>query len=226
MSAKTQIKSATRKALKASPKAKPAKQAKKVVNITYHALIVADYKASLNTSKAGASEYETFKAVLLAVDLSQTAELKAAQADIKKTFGEGMADSATIRCTMLNNARKVEFGAVVDKHQVKGAGRAALVKAVESVKSIRELRKAIAAAKPEALKDNRGGKKAPAKTNEKPASDVKHIAEGLDMPLDRKAAIEAACKVLEFVATNYLTLAENSTALTSTYATVKLLKSA
>lgn len=221
---KSHIKNVTRTAKKASPLKAP----KKVIAVqTHHSLIVADFKASQSAGEAGVSEYTAFKAVLLAVNLEKTAEIKAAQADIKKTFGGAMADSATIRCTMLNNARKVEFGAVVDKHQVKGAGRAALVAAVESVSSIRELRRAIAAAKPEALKDNRGGNKAPAKVAKaKPVKGLRHLAEGLDIPEQRDEALAAAIKVLEFVATNYLTMSDNGTALTSAYATIKLLKAA
>lgn len=218
---KTQVKNAVKATKKATPKTI------KIAVQTYHALIVADFKASQNAGKAGVSEYAAFKAVLLAVKLDNAAELKAAQADIKKTFGEAMADSATIRCTMLNNAKKVEFGAVMDKQQIGGAGRAALVAAIDSVSSIRELRKAIAAAKPEALKDNRGGSKAPAKVEKaKPAKGIKHLADGLDIPEARDEALAAAIKVLEFVATNYLSLADNNTALISTYATIKLLKAA
>lgn len=230
MTIKSQIKNATRKAKQATPKVKPTSLAKVKANKTvqsYHALIVADFKAMQSAGRAGLTEYQAFKAVLLAVNLSSNTEIKSAQADIKKTFGEASADAATMRCTMLNNAKKVEFGAVVDKHQIKGAGRAALVKAIESVTSIRELRKAIAAAKPAALKDSRGGVKKPAPVAKpKAVKGLKHIADGLDIPENKADAIAAAVKVLEFVATNYLTLSTDSIALTSTYATIKLLKAA
>lgn len=223
MTIKTQLKSAARKAKQTTPKQAPAKQTK----LSYHALILADFKAMQNAGKAGISEYQAFKAVLLAVDLNNPREIKSAQADIKKTFGDASADAATMRCTMLNNAKKVEFGAIVDKRQIKGAGRAALVSAVDSVSSIRELRKAIAAAKPSALKDNRGGVKTPAKVEKpKQVKGLKHIADGLDIPEERSEAIAAAVKVLEFVATNYLSISANQDALTSTYETIKQLKAA
>jgi hypothetical protein len=229
MSVKNQIKSAKRAIAKATPKA-PVKAVKvpKAKAITYHALIVADFKAAQNAGKAGVSEYQAFKAVLMAINLKDTAEIKAAQADIKATFGEAMTSSATIRCTMISNARKVEHGGTVDKQVIKGAGRQALVTAVDSVNSIRELRKAVATAKPSAMKDNRGGNTAKpvVKAKAKPAQGVKHLAEGLDVPESRPDAIQAAIKVLEFVATNYLTMTDNGDALTSTYATIKLLKAA
>lgn len=223
MTTKTQVKNAKRALAKITP---PKAKTTKTV-LSYHALIVADFKAMQSAGRAGITEYQAFKAVLLAIKLDNPREIKSAQADIKKTFGEASADAATMRCTMINNAKKVEFGAVIDKRQIKGAGRAALVTAVDSVTSIRELRKALAGAKPSALKDNRGGIKTPAKVEKpKQVKGLKHIADGLDIPENKADAIAAAVKVLEFVATNYLTLSADSVALTSTYQTIKLLKTA
>lgn len=230
MSAKTQTKSLQRAASKASPKTPASKLVKPKAPpvATPHALIVLDFKASQNAAKAGVTEYEAFKAVMLAVELKDLKKVSAACADIRKTFGEANEASAAIRCTMLMNARKIEHGGIKDKVVVKGLGRPALIKAIESVSSIRALRKALSDAKPSAMTDNRGGdtKAKGKKATPKPAANVKHIDEGLDIPLDKHAAIEAAIKVLQYVATNFLSLAENQVALTSTYATIEQLKQA
>ena len=225
MSVKSTLKNTTKKTTQATPKKVAVKAVKKAIKITYHNLILADFKACKNVHGAGASEYEAFKAVLLAVDLSQTAEIKAAQLDIKITFGDAMADSATIRCTMINNARKVEHGAVVDKHQVKGAGRAALETAINSVKSIRELRKALANAKPETLKDTRGGVRA-APTSDKQAvtkpTALERALKGVEMQDTRSSAFKAAVKILEYIAAQYIPLTDRELS-DSVHATVKLL---
>src|SRR3989304_1898324 len=225
MSIKNQVKAIKRAASKTAVKVPALKVVK--VSDTLHKLIAADYRAVLASGRAGVTEYEAFKAVLLATPLNDHKALAAIQADYKKTFGEIAGGQASTRCTMLNNAKKVECGGVVGKQVIKGAGRDALLKAVNSVQSIRGLRIALAAAKPEAMKDSRtkGKPAASNKPKAKPAS-VNHVAEGVDLPTDRHAAIEAAIKVLEFVATNFLSLTDNGTALTSTYATIKLLKAA
>jgi hypothetical protein len=195
--------------------------------VACHALIAADFKAVKNTGRADVTEYAAFKSVLLAAPLSDLAGLRAVQFDIKQTFGDAFKDAASIRCTMLSNARKVEHGGTVDKQVIKGKGRAALLEAVDSVQSIRELRRVLTAAKPEALKDSRGGATTPP-TTVKPKTDKnsKTLAPSVTVPTERAEALAAAVKVLEFVAAEFLTFQGDAATLDSINNTIKLIKAA
>lgn len=152
MTAKTQTKSTAKAARKATPITKSTVDTKAL-----HKLVLADRNAVAGIVRYQGAEFEAFKALVLAVPLNDNKALAAVKADIKETFGEMYASSAHIRTTMLSNARMVEHGGTVNKVAVKGRGRAALVAALDGVKSIRELRKALTAAKPESAKDMRGG---------------------------------------------------------------------
>lgn len=162
-----------------------------------HRLIVADHNAFIGAEKAGQTMYSTFAALLLKLPLNDSVQVNMVCQDMFATYGDAGKDAAQIRVNLINNARKVEFGraATKDKPAVKGRGRAVLVSTVHSVTSIRELRTALTEAKPEGLKDARGGsnKKAEVKPDAKASK-----ANIVELPSKKADAFQAACQVLEF----------------------------
>jgi hypothetical protein len=148
MTNKTQSKAAAKSAKQSTPAAVPAVNVKAL-----HSLIAADYRAMLGENKAGMTAYGAFRAVVELAPLSDAKALTSMLQDMKLTFTDAYVDKYVLRATIINNARKVVHGGTKDKHVVQGRGRQALIEVLDSVSSIRELRKAMSAAKPEALKE-------------------------------------------------------------------------
>jgi hypothetical protein len=204
MTAKTQAKNAVRKQAAHTPKAdKPTASVK--LDRTVHALIVTSYKACLAAGKAGVSEYAAFAALIKALPLNDAKALLLVCIDLKETYGADHADAAQIRINIVNNARRVEHGGTKDKVTCKGRGRTAMLEALDSVTSIRELKKAMAEAKPEGLKDARGGKRTidAAKTGAGGKAEAKSVKTA-SVPKTRSEALAAAIQVLEFVEKHFL----------------------
>jgi hypothetical protein len=213
MTTKNATKNIARKTAQATPptlaeqvKVKPAKAlAIKVRDKALHALVAKSLAACLNAAKAGVTEYQAFAAVVKAAPLNDAPSMIALCTDIRETYGDDHADAAQIRINVLNNARKVAHGGSKDKHAVGGRGRGAMLEALESVTSIRELKKAMAAAKPEGLKDARGGDtKSADKGKGKGAKAATKAVKAASVPKTRTEAIAAAIQVLEFVEKHFL----------------------
>jgi hypothetical protein len=183
---------------KVKPLVAPAKPDKAL-----HALVVRSLSACVNAAKAGVTEYQAFAEVLKAAPLNDAPSMLALCTDLRETYGDAHVDAAQIRINILNNARKVAHGGVKDKHAVGGLGRGAMLEALESVASIRELKKAMAAAKPEGLKDARGGDTKSADKG-KGAKAATKAGKAASVPKTRTEAIAAAIQVLEFVEKHFL----------------------
>lgn len=161
-----------------------------------HTAVALIFSAYVATTKTGRADYEAMARCLKAAPLNDADWLKAFRDDMLTTFGEEHKDAAQIRINVLNNARRVAYGGSKDGKAVRGKGAAAMIEIVESVASIRELRKALAEAVPAALKSEKGhgGKrngKSAKKTDGKSKISVPQVA-------TREEAYEAARKVLEF----------------------------
>lgn len=193
MSNKTQNKTATKIAKQTAPAAAV------TVNVkALHSIIVADYRAMLGEFKAGQTVYTAFCAVLKAAPLSDAKALTSMLQDMKLTFGEEYVDKYVIRATIVNNARKVVHGGTKDKHVIQGRGVQVFYEAMASVNSIRDLRKAMSEAKPEALKEVKSttGPKAGAKASDKAKADKASISTGA-LPNAAPDAFAVACKMLK-----------------------------
>lgn len=168
-----------------------------VLEAAIHKMVVADHNAYVGAEKAGQTMFQAFAGLLLALRLNDAVQVNMVCQDMFATYGDAGKDAAQIRVNLINNARKVEFGraATKDKPAVKGRGRATLVSTVHSVTSIRELRKALTEAKPEGLKDSRGGSNKKAEVKPDAKASKSNIVE---LPSKKADAFEAACKVLEF----------------------------
>lgn len=165
MTAKTQAKKSAKNAKAAAPLVPV------VIELDFkplHALIVADHKAVLAEGKAGQTVYSAFAALLRAIPYAAPGAVASVLADQMKVFGDAYPDKLAIRKTIIQNARKVATGGKAGDKHVTGKGDAAVHAVLDTCTSLRDLRKAMSEAKPEALKDARGATKKPVSAKTKP----------------------------------------------------------
>lgn len=160
-----------------------------------HTAVALIFSAYVATTKTGRADYEALARCIKAAPLNDAEWLKAFRDDMLATFGEDHKDAAQIRINVLNNARRVAYGGSKDGKAIRGKGAAAMVEIVESVTSIRELRKALADAVPAALKSDKGHG---GKRNAKKTGKADKLRVDLPKETTREEAYEAARKVLEF----------------------------
>jgi hypothetical protein len=162
---------------------------------TMHTAITMLFAAYKVSAKSERSDYDAMMRVVKTAPLQDAEQMKAVCKDTFETFGEAHKDAAQIRVNILNNARKVAHGGAKDGKHIKGKGVATLLEVCASVSSIRELKKALSDAKPDALKGESGGdrkgKKGKGAKTSNPLS-VPKVA-------TREEAMAAARKILEFV---------------------------
>ena len=116
-------------------------------------LVRREYTAFMGIQKGESTDFNCLKDLILSTPLNDALVINLLVADIQNIYGEEQKAAAQIRITIIRNARKVAYGGVKDKHAVPGRGMAAVHTALDSVQSIRELRKVMSDAKPEALKE-------------------------------------------------------------------------
>ena len=116
-------------------------------------LVRREYTAFMGIQKGEMTDFNCLKDLILSTPLNDALVINLLVADIQNIYGEEQKAAAQIRITIIRNARKVAYGGVKDKHVVQGRGMSAVRTALDSVQSIRELRKAMSDAKPETLKE-------------------------------------------------------------------------
>lgn len=115
------------------------------------AVIEADYAACAQEVTAGNAVFQTCCALIRACPMALTSDFVCFNAELSKVFAD-MPEKLAVRRTLLANARKVQEGGKNGKVLIAGRGRQAMLDALDSVKSLRDLRGALVKAKPEALK--------------------------------------------------------------------------
>lgn len=161
-----------------------------------HTAVAMIFAAYVSTTKADGAEYKAMASTLKASPLNDAEWVKEFRNDMLKTFGEDHKDAAQIRLNIVNNARRVAYGGSKDGKAIRGKGHAAMVEVIESVASLRELRKALADAVPAGLKSEGHGGKRTGKNAKK--ADAKNSV-SVPKVATREEAFAAARKILEFV---------------------------
>jgi hypothetical protein len=156
-----------------------------------HVSVVAMFSAFAAYNKVEGADYKAVAAVLKSAPLNDADAVKALRDDILVTFGEPHKDAAQIRINCINNARRVAYGGLKDGKAIRGKGHAAMLEIVATVASVRELKKALAEAVPEALKGASGGDRKTGKGKKGKALSTPQVA-------TREEAFAAARKILEF----------------------------
>jgi len=191
---------------KRAPKAEP-----EAVNKSLHSLALTMAKAEGSYDKALNAIYETFKAYALAAlpIIERMPAHVAALQDIHAVFGEARKPAAIQRVTMLNNMRKIAYGAPAtrDTAAQEAQGTERVIEALNACTSLPALKKALGEMK--AVKHAATGKAKVTASGEKakaakavPSDKVK--AEDVQIPGTRAEAIKAACRMLEFISRTFL----------------------
>lgn len=192
-------------ATKTEPKRAP-KVAPEAVDKSLHTLAVVMAKAEGAHDKALNAVYTTFKQYALAA-LPIVARLPAHAAaleDIKAVFGEARKPAAIQRITMLNNMRKIAYGAPAtrDTAEQGAQGVECVVEVLNTVTSMPALKKALSAMKMVKHAAQGVAKVEPKGKKAAPSAPVK--AEDVQIPSTRAEAIKAACRMLEFISSTFL----------------------
>lgn len=190
-------------------KAHHEKTAPEQVDKSLHNLALNMAKAEGAYDKALNGIYTTFKLYALAalpIIERMPAHIAALQ-DIKAVYGEARKPAAIQRTTMLNNMRKIAYGAPATRdtpaHTAQGAER--VIEALNTCTSLPALKKALGE-----MKDVKHAAQGVAKTAPKaakaapsaPSAPVK--ADDVQIPETRGEAIKAACRMLEFITRTFL----------------------
>lgn len=157
-----------------------------------HTLVVGCFKTYTAAVKSDGADYAAFASLIESITLNDAESVRAVRDDLMATFGEAHKDAAQIRVNVINNARRVAFGGTKDDKAIRGKGHAAMLEVLHSVSSIRELRKVMADAVPEALKGKSGGDRKSDKESKKKIATPKVAT--------REDAMRAAREVLAIVA--------------------------
>lgn len=166
-----------------------------------HLTIAAMFAAFNATTKTEAADYKATAALLKTAALNDAEIVKAIRDDLFTTFGEEHKDAAQIRVNIVNNARRVAYGGTKDGKAIRGKGMSAMLEIVATVASVRELRKALSEAVPEALKGASGGdKKSGKKTTKTKTADLSRLPKDVTS----EQAMTAARKILEFILTKFV----------------------
>lgn len=189
-----------------APKEKPAPEP---VDKSLHALAVKMATADTNMDKALNAVYATFKAYALAAlpIIERMPAHTAALQDIHKVFGEARKPAAVQRITMLNNMRKIAYGAPATRDTAAQAPQGvervhAILDACTSLPALKKELSAAKAVRHAAAGVARTAPSTPARTASAPAATVK--AEDVQIPGTRAEAIKAACRMLKFISDTFL----------------------
>lgn len=204
-------------------KAEPVKVEK--VDASLHGLCVKMVQAEGKWDMAQNAVYATFKNYVIAyLPLGvRLATHAAATLDIKTTYGEARAPAAIQRITMLNNIRTIAHGksATRDTAVQPAQGIDKVLECLEACGSLPALKKALGLMKTETHGTTGVAKHSTAKAPAKPAK-----ASDVVIPSTRAEAIKAACRILETVAANFLTISKDGALLAEVQSVVKHLKAA
>lgn len=197
-------------AAKAEPKRAPKAQPE-AVDKSLHVLAVTMAKAEGTYDKALNAVYTTFKNYALAAlpIIERMPARTAALQDIHDVFGEARKPAAIQRVTMLNNMRKIAYGAPATRDTPAQAaqGQERVIEALNACASLPALKQALTAmkevkhaatGKPKVTESGAKAKAAKAA----PSAPVK--ADDVQIPGTRAEAIKAACRLLEFVSKTFL----------------------
>jgi len=187
---------------KRAPKAAP-----EAVDKSLHALAVTMAKSEGAYDKALNAVYTTFKNYALAAlpIIERMPAHTAALQDIHAVFGEARKPAAIQRVTMLNNMRKIAYGAPAtrDTPAQEAQGTERVIEALNACASMPALKKALGEMK--AVKHAATGK---AKTEPKVKASASKAApvkaDDVVLPGTRGEAIKAACRMLEFISKTFL----------------------
>jgi hypothetical protein len=211
---------------KAQEKAKTEPIKAEKVDASLHGLCVKMVQAEGKFDMAQNAVYVTFKAYVIAyLPLgARMAAHAAATLDIKTTYGEARAPAAIQRITMLNNIRTIAHGKAATRNTPAqpAQGIETVLEVLETMTSLPALKKALGL-----MKSAPHGATGIAKhtiSNKAPAKPVK--AGDVVIPSTRAEAIKAACRILETVAANFLTISKDSALLKEVQNVVAHLKAA
>lgn len=192
---------------KRAPKPQP-----EAVDKNLHSLAVTMAKAEVSHDKALNAVYTTFKNYALAAlpIIERMPAHTAALQDIHAVFGAARKPAAIQRVTMLNNMRKIAYGAPAtrDTPTQEPQGTARVIEALNACTSLPALKQALTQLKTVKhaatgkAKVTASGEKAKAATTAPKAAPIK--AEDVQIPATRAEAIKAACRMLEFVSRTFL----------------------
>jgi hypothetical protein len=161
--------------------------------VDLHTQIENLFDAHINAGLAGETEYSALAGLIRAIPWANNDAVIQAQVDVKFVYGEDHADGAQIIVNILNNCRKVAMGGKKDDKVIQGRGIPVMLEVLDTVSSIRELKKAMAEHKPEALKGKSGGKrKGSGKESKKP---------GKAVSMTRSDVFAEGIKLLELIQT-------------------------
>jgi len=194
---------------KAAQPVKVAKLELEAVDKGIHGLAVKMASAEANHDKALNAVYTTF-ATYAAVELvisERLAAHNAAIADLYKVYTEARKPAAIQRVTMLNNMRTIAHGkaATRDTAAQPAQGMDKVLAVLSTCKSLPELKTALSSMKSVTHAAQGVAKVSPKAT----AKAVTLKADDVAIPSTREEAIKAACRILEYVSTNFLTLSKD-----------------
>lgn len=197
---------------KAQPAAhKEEKPAPQQVNHEVHNAIVLIGRAEEAASKADGKRYPAFKEMLrLAMPLMADAgQWAAITIDLHQALKARNLPAVGVQLVgVVNNARHIAYGkaATRDKGAEPAQGMEVVFEALDAATSVKTLKSALAAMKTEKHASQGVAKTAP-KAAQKPASAPSAApvkAEDVQIPATRKEALAAACRILAFVSSTFL----------------------
>ena len=205
-------------------KAEPVKAEK--VDASLHGLCVKMVQAEGKFDMAQNAVYATFKAYVIAY-LPLGARMPAhiaATLDIKTTYGDSRAPAAIQRITMLNNIRTIAHGKAATRNTPVqlAQGVDTVLEALEACTSLPALKKALGLMK--TATHGATGVTKHTISDKAPAKPIK--ASEVQIPSTRAEAIKAACRILETVAANFLTISKDSALLDEVQTVIAHLKAA
>ena len=201
------------------------------VDKSLHGLCVKMVQAEGKFDIAQNAVYATFKNYAIAALplIERYAVHAAALVDIKATYGAARAPAAIQRITMLNNIRTIAWGKAASRNTPAqpAQGAQVVLEALEACGSLPALKTALALLKTE--KHGATGIAKVTANGEKATGIAKIIptkAEDVVLPGTRAEAIKAACRILEMVSTNFLTISKDSATIAEVEKVVKMLRAA
>ena len=194
---------------KAAQPVKVAKLETEAVDKGLHGLAVKMASAEANHDKALNAVYSTFSAYAAAAlpIIAKPAAHAAAIADIYKVYTDARKPAAIQRVTMLNNMRTIAHGkaATRDTPAQEAQGMDKVLAVLSTCKSLPELKAALSS-----MKSVTHAAQGVAKVSPKATAKAAVLkADDVSIPGTRAEAIKAACRILEYVSTNFLTLSKD-----------------
>lgn len=194
----------------ANTKAQPAKEEKPApqqVNPEVHNAIVLIGRAEEAASKADGKRYPAFREMLrLALPLMADAgQWSAIVIDLHTALKARNLPAVGVQLVgVVNNARHIAYGkaATRDKGAEPAQGLDVVYAALDAATSVKTLKAALAAMKTEKHASHGVAKTAPKAAKAAPSVPTK--AEEVQIPATRKEALAAACRILAFVSSTFL----------------------